>query len=84
LPTKDAGTLRTVADARTYMLALSQDREHRAQWQRAAELLLSEADVAALSKQVELRYFTTRSLSWQESPNEMHPLSGHLLGLRDA
>jgi hypothetical protein len=57
LPTKDGGTLRTVLDARTYMLALSKDREHRAQWQRAAELLLAEADVAAFSKQVELALF---------------------------
>ena len=37
LPTKDGGVLRTVLDARTYMLALSKDRERRAQWQRAAE-----------------------------------------------
>jgi hypothetical protein len=44
----------TVLDARTYMLALSEDREDRSQWQRAAELLLAEADVAALSKAVEL------------------------------
>jgi hypothetical protein len=57
LRTKDGGTLRTVLDARTYMLALSNDREHRAQWQRAAELLLSEADVAAFSKGVELALF---------------------------
>jgi hypothetical protein len=57
LPTKDGGTLRTVLDARTYMLALSKDREHRAQWQRAAELLLAEADVADLSRQLELALF---------------------------
>ena len=57
LPTKDGGTLRTVLDARTYMLALSKDRERRAQWQRAAELLLAEADVGALSKAVELALF---------------------------
>jgi hypothetical protein len=57
LPTKDGGTLRTVLDARTYMLALSKNRERRAQWQRAAELLLGEADVATLSKQVELALF---------------------------
>jgi hypothetical protein len=57
LHTKDGGTLRTVLDARTYMLALSQDREHRAQWQRAAELLLAEADVAEISRQVELALF---------------------------
>jgi predicted secreted protein len=52
LPTKDGGTLRTVLDARTCMLALSKDRERRTQWQRAAELLLAEADVGALSKAV--------------------------------
>jgi hypothetical protein len=57
LHTKDGGTLRTVLDARTYMLALSKDREHRAQWQRAAELLLAEADVADLSRQLELALF---------------------------
>jgi hypothetical protein len=56
LATKDGGTLRTVLDARTYMLVLSEDREHRAQWQRAAELLLA-ADVAALSMQIELALF---------------------------
>jgi hypothetical protein len=41
LHTKDGGTLRTVLDARTHILALSQDREQRTQWQRAAELLLA-------------------------------------------
>jgi len=50
LPTNDGGTLRTVLDARTYMLALLKRRETRTQWQRAAELLLGEADVAAFSK----------------------------------
>jgi hypothetical protein len=57
LPTKDGGTLRTVLDARTYMLALSKGREVRAQWQRAAELLLAEASVADFSRQVELMLF---------------------------
>jgi hypothetical protein len=57
LPTKDGGTLRTVAEARTYMLGLSKDRELRAQWQHAAELLLAEADVADFSKQIELALF---------------------------
>jgi hypothetical protein len=57
LPTKDGGTLRTVLDARTYMLTLSQDREHRAQWQRACDLLLAEADVEVFSRQVELALF---------------------------
>jgi hypothetical protein len=57
LRTKDGGILRTVLDARTYMLALSEDRGLRAQWQRAAELLLAEADVADFSRQVELALF---------------------------
>ena len=39
------------------MLGISEDRQVRAQWQRAAELLLGEAEVAALSKQVELALF---------------------------
>jgi hypothetical protein len=38
-------------------MALSEDPEDRSQWQRAAELLLAEADVAALSKAVELALF---------------------------
>jgi hypothetical protein len=39
------------------MLALPKDREHRSQWQRAAELLLDGADVAAFSKALELALF---------------------------
>ena len=39
------------------MLALSKDRERRTQWQRAAELLLAQANVADFSKQVELALF---------------------------
>jgi hypothetical protein len=48
LATKDGGTLRTILDVRAYMLRLSKDRERSAQWQRAAQLLLAHADVAAL------------------------------------
>jgi len=57
LRTKDGSTLRTVLDARTYMLALSEDREHRAQWQQAAELLLAGADIGELTQQIELALF---------------------------
>jgi hypothetical protein len=42
LPTKGGGTLRTVAEARAYMVALPKDRELSARWQHAAELLLAE------------------------------------------
>jgi hypothetical protein len=57
ISTKDGGTLRTVLGARTYMVGLSKDRELRLQWQRACELLLAEADVETLSKQLELALF---------------------------
>jgi hypothetical protein len=57
LVTKDGGTLRTVLDARAYMLALPKHRETSARWQYAAELLLDGADVADFSKQVELALF---------------------------
>jgi hypothetical protein len=50
LPTTDRGTLRTVLDAREYMLSLLKRRELRGQWQRACELLLAEADVGELTK----------------------------------
>jgi len=60
--TKDGGTLRSVLDARTYMLALSEDRELRAQWQRACELLLAEADIDPLSGRLSWRCSMTPSL----------------------
>jgi hypothetical protein len=58
--TKDGGTLHTVAEAKAYMLGLSKTRKLRLQWQHAAELLLGEADLAALSKQVKLALFYAR------------------------
>jgi hypothetical protein len=62
LPTKDGGTLRTVAEVRAYMVALPKDRELSARWQHAAELLLAEADVGAFSKQIELALFIDAKL----------------------
>jgi hypothetical protein len=53
IPTKDDGMPRTVLDARTYTLGLSKYRELRPQWQCACELLLAEANVVALSRQLE-------------------------------
>jgi hypothetical protein len=52
LPTKDGGTLRTVLDARSYMLRISKDRQRNAQWQRAAQF--AKADLGAFCRQVEL------------------------------
>jgi hypothetical protein len=57
LLTTDGSTLRTVMDARTYMVSLLKRRELRGQWQRACELLLIEADVDQLTKAVELALF---------------------------
>jgi hypothetical protein len=54
-PNQDGGTLRTVLDARAYMLRLSKDRERSARWQRATQLLLAKADVGAVSRQLETR-----------------------------
>jgi hypothetical protein len=62
LVTKDGGTLRTVKDARAYMLALSKQRETRAQRQQAAELLLDGATVADFSKTMELALFCDAKL----------------------
>jgi len=50
---KDGGTLRTILDVRRYMLGFSKNRKLRPQWQRATQLLLAHADVAAVSRQVE-------------------------------
>src|SRR5258708_36852557 len=52
LPTLDGGVLRTIGNARAYMLALPKKREQRSHWQHACRLLLQEADVAALTRQV--------------------------------
>jgi hypothetical protein len=66
LPTKDDGILRTIADAASYMMALSQDRQ-RAHWQRVARLLLEEAQVHDFSRQVELALFYDRQLDLRSS-----------------
>ena len=53
---QQSGTLRTVPSARLHV-ALSNDRELSARWQRAAQLLLAEAHIALLSKQIALALF---------------------------
>jgi hypothetical protein len=71
LPTKDGGTLHTLAEARTYMLGLSKARELRSQWQHAAELLLGEADVGAFSRQIELALFYDAKLDVSKITGKM-------------
>src|SRR5262245_51554836 len=52
IPTKDGGTLSTIGEACEYMAATGKERELRPHWQRVRELMLPEADVAALSSRV--------------------------------
>ena len=54
LPTKDGGVLRTIDDARAYMLALSKEREWRDHWKAAYRLLVQGASAEALTEQVRL------------------------------
>jgi hypothetical protein len=58
LPTKGGAVLRTIADASNYMLALPHDQaELCARWRHAATLILGQANVAAVSRQVHLALF---------------------------
>ena len=57
-PTKGGAILRTIGEAANYMLALPHEQaEYCARWRRAAQLLLDQADVAAVSQQVHLALF---------------------------
>ena len=51
LPTKDGNILRTILDAREYMLTLGPHRELRNHWQQACQVILDEADSAAVTQQ---------------------------------
>lgn len=62
LSTKDGGTLRTVADAANYIVALSEDRR-RSHWDRTVQLLLDMADPSEISRQLELALFYDRQLN---------------------
>ena len=58
LPTKGGTVLRTVGEAANYVLALPPDRaEHCNRWQHAARLLLAQANVADVSRQIHLALF---------------------------
>jgi hypothetical protein len=62
LPIKGGGVLRTVAEARAYMIALPPLRETRLHWQRAAALMMAEVDVADLTHQLQLALFVDHAL----------------------
>ena len=54
LPTKDGGTLRTIGEACEYMAVIGKERERRLHWQRVREVMLQEADEAAVTWRVQL------------------------------
>jgi hypothetical protein len=55
LPIKAGGVLRTIRCVTTYMQAMPHERVQGCQhWRHAAQLLLEQADVAAVSRQVYL------------------------------
>jgi hypothetical protein len=70
IPTKDGGTLRTVREACEYMAAIGKERELRPHWQQARELMLQEADVAAVSWLVRLAVLKDAKLDVSKVPAE--------------
>src|SRR4051812_32829406 len=67
LADKEGGTLRTVADAANYIVALPEDRR-RSHWDRAVQLLLDMADTSEISRQLELALFYDRQLNLKTPP----------------
>jgi hypothetical protein len=59
LPTKDGGILYAVKDIRAYVL---DSRSEHLYWQRAHQLLLDQADVVTLRRQIELALFCDAQL----------------------
>jgi hypothetical protein len=51
LPMKDGNVLRTIQEARDFLLTLSLQREQRNHWQYARQLVLEEADPKAITWQ---------------------------------
>jgi hypothetical protein len=63
LPTKGGSVLRTIGEAANYVLALPQERAEQCnRWRHAAQLLLDQADVADVSRQIHLALFYDCSL----------------------
>jgi hypothetical protein len=57
LPTKDGGTLHTIAQAVDYMTGIGKKREVLNHWQRVAKLVLAKDDVVTVSRALELALF---------------------------
>src|SRR5215831_21151173 len=75
LPTKDGGTLRTVLDARAYMLRLSKDRERSACGKERPNYSLRRPMSALSAGNSNSRCSMTASSTlgrWHENPNAFH------------
>jgi hypothetical protein len=57
LPTTDGGVLRTIEDARHYMLGLPEQRAIANAWQYAAKLILNRAAATEVTRQLSLALF---------------------------
>jgi hypothetical protein len=57
LPIEDGAVLRTIGDAANVLALPQEQAEHCNRWRHAAQLLLDQADVAAVSHQVHLALF---------------------------
>jgi hypothetical protein len=69
LPTRGGPVLRTIGEAANYILALPQEQAEFCQrWRHAAQLLLDQADVAAVSRQVYLALFYDAQLDLKAMP----------------
>ena len=68
IPTKDGGTLRTILEACEYMAAIGKERELRPHWQQVRELMLQEADVAAVSWKLRLAILKDAKLDVSKVP----------------
>ena len=68
ISTKDGGTLRTILEACEYMAAIGKERELRPHWQQVRELMLQEADVAAVSWKLRLAILKDAKLDVSKVP----------------
>ncbi len=71
LPTKDGGTLRTVADAANYIVALSEDRR-RSHRDRTVQLLLDMADPSEIAASSNSPCFTIGSSISKRPPQDSY------------
>lgn len=69
LPIKGGSVLRTIGDAANYVLSLPDKHvELNNAWQRAATLILEQADTATVSRQLHLALFLEVELALKASP----------------